>query len=637
MKKIFAAGLCAALFLGLAACGQTSTDGGKFTPVPVVPTSLQRAEESSLIYINDYTVLLETLDKAVGSGGGERPAVVLTPSNAVDGAVSPEESRGDYSRTNAQVEGVDEGDIVKTDGSYIYVLSGYELKIFTASGPDSAAVASLVLGYDKSADGAQSWSYEGKNPKQLYISGDRLVVLSDCYSARNYAGADSIWKYDSGSRTVIDIYDVANPALPVLLGTLGQDGGMNDSRMIDGKIYLISDYSVYDYDRTDPQTYVPRVYKGAESNVIPADCISVMPRPLGSSYAVIGVYDVKSAALTDSQTVLGVGDTVYMNKDSLYLSAWSETLTEAAPRTESVYSVVDYSRRSETQLCRFVIGADGTLTPGAVATVQGYIDNQFSMDEYAGRLRVVTTISGYDYSLYKDAERGFENYRDGKPFESNAALYVIDAETMQPLGSIAGLAPGEQVYSVRFDGDWAYFCTYKTVDPLFAVDVSQPNAPRVMSELKISGFSEYLQLWSDGLLFGLGRETAKTPAADDADDAETTEGMKLVMFDVSDKAAVSAKSELTIQEDWSEALYNHKAILIDSEKNIIGFPAGSGYDIYGWTAEQGFFLRARVETASNWSGGMRGIYVGDYVYVIDDAGITIVNLTSFILSAKLVF
>ena len=104
------------------------------------------------------------------------------------------------------------------------------------------------------------------------------------------------------------------------------------------------------------------------------------------------------------------------------------------------------------------------------------------------------------------------------------------------------------------------------------------------------------------------------------------------MFDISDKADVTAKSTLTIDEDWSEALYNHKAILIDAGKNIIGFPAGEGYDVYGWTAERGFFLRARIETGA-WGWGMRGLYIGNYIYVVSDSKVTILDTDDFILSA----
>jgi uncharacterized secreted protein with C-terminal beta-propeller domain len=140
------------------------------------------------------------------------------------------------------------------------------------------------------------------------------------------------------------------------------------------------------------------------------------------------------------------------------------------------------------------------------------------------------------------------------------ALYVLDAD-LQVAGSITDLAQDEVIYSARFDGDIGYFVTFRQVDPLFAVDLSNPKAPVVLSALKIPGFSEYLHLWSDGRLFGLGRDA----------DVETGRAgrMKLSMFDTSDPADVTERKTLLLDSDYSAALYNHKAILISRDKNLI--------------------------------------------------------------------
>lgn len=646
MKKMLAAALCAAMLFSLTACGSAAAASTAADASPVQTAGpVGAAAPNALTCINDYSVLLSALSSASQNSAG-RGGVVYTAqasgaenaaAPAADGTETQTDPQTDYSRTNAQVEGVDEGDIVKTDGQYLYVLSGYDLHIFTAGGPDTRELSHLTLGYDKSSEGEQQdWSYSGKTPQELYVSGTLLAVISDCYDCRNYADAAGAWQYDSKNYTSVDIYDVSDPSSPALKVSLGQDGGETASRLTDGRIYLISSWGVYNYDETDPRTYVPQTYKNGEGTLLPADEIAIMPRPADASYAVICVYDLASGTMTDSQTVMGAGDTVYMNDRSLYLAAWSNVDTASDPRTESVYTVVDYTTRSATEICRFAVNGDGTVTAGSVANVDGSLENQFSMDETDGKLRVVTTLSGYDYSVYTDEAMGFENTKEGDPFESSAALYVLDSETMSLLGSVTGLASGEQVYSVRFDGSWAYFCTYQTVDPLFAVDVSDPANPVVASALKIDGFSEYLHVWSDGLLFGLGRDTQTTDSADGGA-VTTAGGMKLVMFDISDKSSVTAASTLTVDEDWSEALYNHKAILIDPEKNIIGFPAGTGYDIYGWTAAQGFFLRARIETNSDWSSGVRGLYAGDYAYIVSGSDITVVNLDTFILSAKIAY
>jgi uncharacterized secreted protein with C-terminal beta-propeller domain len=652
MKKVISIILCMAMALGVSACG-TAPAAETGTPAPTDQAQTEnyaynQAVSSSLTYISDYSVLLDTLksaanaasdrytNAAAGGAVSDGTAAADTTESAQSAPETPAaENMGgpDYSGTNVQVEGVDEGDIVKTDGNYIYVISGYELVIFSAAGPDTKEISRVKIGYDDRNEGENDWSYDGKSPVEMYVYGDRVAVISSYYSYHNYEDADGIWQYDNKSYLTVDVYDVSDPAAPTLVATPGQDGSETASRMIGGKLYVISAYYVYNYDENDPATYIPSVYRNGESSVIDAQNVYIMPTVPSTSYAVICVYDIESAAVLSEQTVLGAGDTVYMNDTGLYLAAAVQDEYQSDPYTESVYTVTDYSWRSATEICSFAV-SDGAVTPGAVAKVDGSLGNQFYMDEYDGKLRVVTTLSGYNYKIYKDETYGFENYVSGDDFKSSASLYVLDAETMTPIGSVTGLAEGETVYSVRFDGDWAYFCTYETVDPLFAVDVSDPENPVTVSKFEISGFSEYLHVWTDGLLLGLGRETVTN--SDGTNTWTGTDGMKLVMFDISDKSNVSAKSVLNIDADWSEALYNHKAILVDYEKNIIGFPAGNGYNIYGWTADRGFFLRGRIETG-DWGMGMRGLYIGDYVYVVSDGKLTVLNMSDFILSATLEF
>ena len=212
------------------------------------------------------------------------------------------------------------------------------------------------------------------------------------------------------------------------------------------------------------------------------------------------------------------------------------------------------------------------------------------------------------------------------PFNANA-LYVLDGE-LKTVGSIGDLAPGEQVQSVRFDGAVGYIVTFRQVDPLFAVDLSDPMKPTVKSALKIPGFSQYLHVWSDGRLFGLGMDA----------DAETgrTNGMKLSMFDTTDLLDVTEKHTLKLDSSWSNALYNHKAILLSAVRNIIAFPADSGYDIYSYSDAQGFRKLASIASL-NWSGDSRGLYIGDFAYVVDASAISVLDMNSFKLLTQLSF
>ena len=180
-------------------------------------------------------------------------------------------------------------------------------------------------------------------------------------------------------------------------------------------------------------------------------------------------------------------------------------------------------------------------------------------------------------------------------------VYVLD-DSLKTVGSVTGLAEGEQVFSARFDGDYGYLCTYRQTDPVFAVDLTEPTNPKVVGELKLSGYSDYLHVWSDGLLFGLGMETQSVGAN------TTVDGMKLVMIDTSDPA-------------------NHKAILVDSGKDIIAFPAANSYLVYGYSADDGFTLRKEI-SVSQWDGNNRGLYIGDYFYVVGSDQINVLDLNT---------
>ena len=181
---------------------------------------------------------------------------------------------------------------------------------------------------------------------------------------------------------------------------------------------------------------------------------------------------------------------------------------------------------------------------------------------------------------------------------------------------------------MRFDGDIAYFVTFRQTDPLFTVDVSDPTAPKILSELKIPGFSEYLHKYSEGRLFGLGY---------DADEEGVTDGMKLTMFDVSDPTAVSEKTTLKLDAYWSEALHNHKAIVISPQKDIIALPLEDGYTIFGYSDEQGFYRRAEMQFEGAWGGDMRGLFIGEHFYVVDASRAAKYSMTDFAKLDEVVF
>lgn len=525
------------------------------------------------------------------------------------------ESGAGYSGTNTQVEDIDEGDIVKTDGKYLYVLRGEELTILKADGRNTAVVSRTKIGssrYDEKENGKR-YSSESKYPREMFVYDGRLCVLSQ-YSSYSSGVVDGLWRYDSKEYTCVDVYDVSDPAAPKALTSLGQDGYILGSRMRGDKVYLVTNYWVWNWEEGDPSTYVPGLYKNGEMHILPADCICICPHCSSTEYVVLCEYDLSGADCTASQSLLGGGDTLYMNDSGIYVmgSRWTDSVTDT--RKESVYTVEEHTNGSETDIWRFSL-TDG-LKLSASGTVPGYLESQFSADEYNGFLRLVTTRDDSVYTIYEDETYDFVNYKYADRVRTTG-LYVLGSD-LKVVGKVDDLAPDERVYSARFDGDIAYFCTFRNVDPLFAVDVSDPTAPKVLSALKISGFSEYLHPWSDGRLFGFGREA----------DEETgwSEQLKLVMFDTTDKKNVTVKNTLLLEDCWySEALYDHKAFFIDGAKNIIGFIGDQDYYIYSYDDAGGFRLMCTF-AYDTWPGSVRGFWIGENAYIVGENVVQVLSL-----------
>jgi uncharacterized secreted protein with C-terminal beta-propeller domain len=427
--------------------------------------------------------------------------------------------------------------------------------------------------------------------------------------------------------SLLRVYDITNRTNPTLKAELGQDGYVLSTRLIGSTLYMISTYYVYSPSEGSDDTFIPSVYMNGASSLIAAGDIAIMPYFDSTSYTVVCAYDLAGGALSASQSILGGGSTIYMNADTLFIAESSSRQTTGTPYTHSVYTVTDYTRTDVTNITSFDVSG-GALTLKASGTVDGSLYSQFNMDEYNGNLRVVTTKYTQAWTEYTDEEMGWTNtiWGDG---ESSNALYVLDG-SLNIIGSVDNLSPDEQVYGVRFDGATGYIVTFRQVDPLFAVDLSDPTNPMLLSALKIPGFSEYLHVYSDGRLFGLGMD------ADE--DTGRTYGMKLTMFNTENPTDVTVKHELKLDTDYSAALYNHKAILISADKSVIGFPTEKGYDIYGYSDDTGFYKRASIVIDNvDWYGNGRGLYINDLAYVVNTSAVTVLDMNDFSIVTQIAY
>lgn len=251
----------------------------------------------------------------------------------------------------------------------------------------------------------------------------------------------------------------------------------------------------------------------------------------------------------------------------------------------------------------------------AQGTVKGTLRDDMAMNEYQDHLRLVTTVESYGVKKVIDDITGELIGLDDVDSRTTNSLYILN-EDLETVGMVEDLAPGERVYSARFMGNIGYFVTFRETDPLFSVDLSVPEDPKILGELKISGFSEYLHFYADNLLLGIGMEA----------DEETgeTQCLKLSMFDISNPADVKEKSKLKLEEyDDADALYNYKAVLIDTKKNLFGFCAYN-YEEYDkqmyllFKFEDGEFkkiMEIPCSDSDSYGYDIRGTYIGERFFL----------------------
>ena len=520
-------------------------------------------------------------------------------------------------QTNTQVVGIDEGDVVKSDGRTLFVATGSKVALIDPKGAGTHVLARIdTAAGDAGPNRAGDRYIVQGSVVDLMLHGSTLVVLVTEYAPRldelPNSTVTAYIPYDA-LQTKALLYDVSDPANPAFLTSLGQSGAYQTSRLVGDVLYLVTDHVLpagSEIDADTPETFVPLISQGRSSVPLGAtDCV-ILPNPQGPRFAVASGIDLAKRTRIDTESVLGGSETVYLNATSLYLGGadYDQALSKKARKAAGLS---DLREVWGTRLTRIAL-SDGELTVAGQGVVPGQLVNQFALDEYDGHLRVAVTVSG------ETAKRGWL---------TQPALYVLDSE-LKIVGSLPKLAKNESVQSVRFDGPVGYVVSFERIDPLFALDLSKPEDPTVMSALKIPGFSTYLHPWSDGRLLGLGV---------DADSNGTTTGMKLSMFDTSDPYDVTEQVNLKVPFDHSEALYNHKAVLVDAQAGLIGFPAVSWrsdkpsqrYLIYQYT-DGAFTLTEKLQPSlPEYGEGVRGLTLNGDLYIASSAGVDVYQLGSF--------
>lgn len=469
---------------------------------------------------------------------------------------------GDFSTTNIQEHGVDEADIIKTDGEYIYILrENLSLVIVKAQGNASQIVSVTKLPIQNS--GAI---------QEMYLDGDALYVILTVTDSELMEDGDTYYTQTS-RRTSLLTYDITDRSTPALAGQIIQDGSYADSRKNGDYIYLFTRYIPDICNTFEDSTVAPAI----NGTAVQASDFYLPENLTDISYLVISsIHTAAPGEVFESKILVSGGSLFYVSQNNIYIANEFYGMDAAT-----------------TSLTRFHY-EDGHITGAAAGSVNGYLNNSFSMNEYNGCLRVVST--------YND-----ENWN-----ELNA-LYILD-ESLTQIGAIENLAKDETIQSARFFGDTGYFVTFRQTDPLFSVDLSDPKNPRILGELKISGFSSYLHFYGEDALLGIGYEA-------DESSGEII-GLKLSMFDISNPSNVEETDRLVIPGiTWCPAIENYKSILVDPEKNLIGFYCDNRYMIYSYDVDNGFVRKLIYDFyADNLTGeadyyNMRGLYIDEDLYL----------------------
>jgi len=631
------------------AAPDTSSDTSSSLPVVgslgKLKSLLQQMDEANIYYAEDAV-------RSVAPSAGAFPSA---------GAVQ-QESKGangssqDYSQTNVQVQGVDEADIVKTDGKYIYQVNNGKVVISKAY-PVSEMKVLKVIPFDQ----------DNITPTQLYVDESFLVVvatgsktISD-YPVKPAPGIE-IYPPPYRSQQVVKaiVYDIRDKNNIKQVRSLELTGDYLSSRKVGTALYLVVNkyidrYRIMEQGRADLPVYWDSA-AGSSPVEIGLDKIRYFPDCSTPNYMLVAGLDLSQPAKkANVSTYLGSGENVYVSKSALYAAVSHYQAAYPLPKGINGIMPRPLPAQSSTTIYKFSLNA-GNASYKAAGKIPGTVLNQFSMDAYNGYLRVATTTG----DIWRFDEGTSKNN-----------VYVLDGN-LKITGKIENIAPGEKIYSARFVGNRGYLVTFKKVDPFFVIDLKNPASPKILGALKIPGYSDYLHPVDDNHILGFGKDTAEQKWTDwNGQEISTAyyQGMKMALFDVTDVTHPVEKFKTVIGDRGTESplLYDHKALLFDKNKGLLAFPVTvaevkgdkasaaeygefvfQGAYVYSFSVDKGFTLTGKITHLSQedllksgygWYGSDKNIervlYIDDTLYTVSKSMIKANNLGTLTETGKL--
>lgn len=556
----------------------------------LISRNADRNKEGLLVYEDAVENLTTGSDSASGLANKE----MEKEESVAD--LSTGRNEDSYSSTNKQEEGVDESDTVKTDGKYVYRVWKNKIYIVDIQNKKMKTASTIQLDTSVSSD-----------VREIYLDGDKLCVISEerVVSMNNDdtkssskeetiiqdEGAkamasedvdyviDDVYRMDKKISTKLSIYNITDRANPAFEGSMEQDGYYYTSRKVNDILYMFTRKDLY-RNMLDKAEAIPYV----QGKQVEADCIYIPNESVFGELIATSVNMNDPKKVVDQMVIMNSYANIYMGQNAIYL-----------------YST-DYSSNQEyTDIAKFKYDPDGYMMGVNATSVKGSIEDTFAISEKNNNLRVLTT----DWSR---ADRVNQ-------------LYILDNQ-MKLLGKIEDIAEGESIYAARYIGDMAYFITYRNTDPLFVADLSNSANPKLLGSVEISGFSDYLHPYGENKVLGIGYET---------DEDSMRLGVKLCMFDVKNgKKPKVLKSYVMKDADCTPADNNYKCVLVDPDKNMIGFLVEDfdarypyTYKVFSW--KNGDFKEVFSRTFKTQGyldmNEVRGMYSGSNFYLVKNRAI----------------
>ncbi|MFI7552445.1 beta-propeller domain-containing protein [Micromonospora sediminimaris] len=605
-----------ALLAGSMAVSQPPPTGPDNAETPMVPVglvafdscadALTELRAAATASVGPYGLAEDWGLKAAAIGGAESMARTFA---GAPGDAAGQDAGTDYSTTNNHEAGADEPDLVKTDGRRIVTVTGGVLRVVDP-------VSRRVTGRLDLADGREELRWQ---EHRLLLLGDHALVLGEDPPRP----ADALRSIRRPGGTRLLLIDLAGR--PLVLGTYRIQGSTVDARLTgdtarvvvraparlefplasEGTDQVRTERNRKVIARAGVEAWLPEYEwtAGPERHTgrVGCDRLSRPDRMTGAATLTVLSFDLTSDRLGDGDpvAVAADADTVYGTATSLYLAGQRPTPITGLPRWRPSPA------EPITDIYQFDTAAPGRPRFLGTGSVPGRLINQYALSEWAGHLRVATTSGEF-----RD---------DGSTSESAVRVLRHDDGALVPVGMVGGLGRGERIYSVRYLGPVAYVVTFRQTDPLYALNLADPAAPRVTGELKITGYSAYLHPLPGERLLGVGQE---------ADRQGRTKGVQVSLFDVRDPGQPDRLDQWHLPGGWSHAEHDPHAFLYRPDTGLVALPVDAGVRLLRVSDDTISEIGEVTHPAGNDSGRRqwgqpvrRSLVVGDVLWTVSEAGL----------------